>query len=222
VSAKNHQHSVHNPRAFYRKPLTVDDVLAAKSVVYPLTVPMCAPVTDGGAAAVVCTADALARQGFERSRAVKIDACVLVSGMERKPRELEKQPSYLAARRAYERAGIGPQDIDVAEVHDAAAAGEVREVENVGLCGFGEGAELAERGATTIGGRIPVNPSGGLESKGHPIAATGLGQTFELVSQLRGECGERQVENARHAIQENGGGLIGLDTAVTVVTMLSA
>lgn len=221
VSAKNHRHSVDNPRAYFRKPFTTQDVLAAKPVVYPLTVPMCAPVTDGGAAAIVCTKEALTRYGFDRERAVKIDACVLVSGVERKPEEVEKQPTYLAARRAYELAGIGPEDIDVAEVHDAAAIGEIREVENLQLCGFGEGAALAARGETTIGGRIPVNPSGGLESKGHPIAATGLGQIFELVSQLRGECGPRQVANARHAIQENGGGLIGLDGAVTVVSILS-
>jgi acetyl-CoA acetyltransferase len=221
VSAKNHRHSVSNPRAFFRKPFTADEVLAAKPIVYPLTVPMCAPVTDGGAAVIVCTADALDKHGLDRSRVVKIDACVLVSGVDREPGEVEKQPTYLAAQRAYNLAGIGPADIDVAEVHDAAAIGEIRETENLGLCAFGDGAALAESGATTIGGRIPVNPSGGLESKGHPIGATGLGQIFELVSQLRGECGERQVANARHAIQENGGGAIGLDAAVTVVTILS-
>lgn len=221
VSAKNHRHSVHNPRAFYRKDFTPEQVLAAKPVVYPLTVPMCAPVTDGGAAAIVCTEEALARYGLDRARAIKVDACVLVSGVERELAEVEKQPTYLAARRAYEQAGIGPEDIDVAEVHDAAAIGEIREIENLGLCDFGEGAPLAERGETALGGRIPVNPSGGLESKGHPIAATGLGQIFELVSQLRGECAQRQVENARHAIQENGGGSIGLDAAVTVVSILS-
>ncbi|MWA03274.1 thiolase family protein [Actinomadura sp. LD22] len=221
VSAKNHRHSVHNPRAFYRKPFTAEEVLAAKPVVYPLTVPMCAPVTDGGAAAIVCTEEALSRHGFDRSRAVKVEACVLVSGVDRKPGEVEKQPTCLAARRAYEQAGIGPEEIDVAEVHDAAAIGEIREIENLGLCEFGAGAELSERGETAIGGRIPINPSGGLESKGHPIAATGLGQVFELVSQLRGECEGRQVENARFAIQENGGGSIGLDAAVTVVTILS-
>jgi acetyl-CoA acetyltransferase len=221
VSAKNHRHSVANPRAFYRKPFTVDDVLAAKPIVYPLTVPMCAPVTDGGAAAIVCTQDALSRYGLDRARAVKIGACVLVTGVDRDPDDAQKQPAVLAARLAYELAGVGPADIDVAEVHDATAIGEIREIENLGLCGFGDGAKLAERGETALGGRIPVNPSGGLESKGHPIAATGLGQVFELVTQLRGESQERQVEKARHAIQENGGGLIGLDAAVTVVTILS-
>jgi acetyl-CoA acetyltransferase len=221
VSAKNHRHSVANPRAFYRRPFSTDDVLASKPIVYPLTAAMCAPVTDGGAAAVVCTAEALDRYGLDRSRAVKVEACVLVSGVDRDPDEAQKQPTYLAAERAYNIAGIGPADIDVAEVHDAAAIGEIRETENLGLCDFGDGAALAESGATSIGGRIPVNPSGGLESKGHPIGATGLGQVFELVSQLRGECGERQIASARHAIQENGGGAIGLDAAVTVVTILS-
>ncbi|WP_228000091.1 thiolase family protein [Nocardia australiensis] len=221
VSAKNHAHSVHNPRAFFHKEFSIDDVLAAKPVVYPLTVPMCAPVTDGGAAAIVCSEEAMARYGFDRSRAVKVEACVLVSAVPRQAEEVENQPTYLAARRAYDQAGIGPEDIDVAEVHDAAAIGEIREIENLGLCGFGEAAALSERGDTSIGGRIPVNPSGGLESKGHPIAATGLGQIFELTAQLRGECDDRQVDNARYAIQENGGGSIGLDAAVTVVSILS-
>lgn len=221
VSAKNHVHSVHNPRAFYQKAFTADEVLAAKPIVYPLTAPMCAPVTDGGAAAIVCSGDALGRYGFDRSRAVKVEACVLATAVQRQPDEAEKHPTYLAARRAYDQAGIGPEDIDVAEVHDAAAIGEIREIENLGLCDFGDGARLGERGETAIGGRIPVNPSGGLESKGHPIAATGLGQIFELVSQLRGQCAQRQVENARHAIQENGGGSLGLDAAVTVISILS-
>lgn len=221
TSAKNHRHSVHNPRAFFRKPFTTEDVLAAKPIVYPLTIPMCAPVTDGGAAAVICTEEALRRYGFDRSRAVKIEACVLVTGVERDVNDDSRQPTAIAARRAYQQSGIGPEDVDVVEVHDAAAIGEIREVENLGLCGLGEGGKLAEEGETTIGGRIPVNTSGGLESKGHPIAATGLGQVFELVEQLRGESGARQVEGARIALQENGGGVIGIDGAVTVVAVLS-
>ena len=124
------------------------------------------------------------------------------------------------AHKAYEATGLQPEDISVAEVHDATAVGEIEQSENLGLCPVGRGGDCAERGETRIGGRIAINPSGGLESKGHPIGATGLGQVFELVSQLRGECGRRQVENARFAMQENGGGLIGIDEAVFVVTIL--
>jgi len=195
VSAKNHQHSTRNPLSQYRNAYTVDEVLAAPPITYPLTLPMCAPVSDGAAAAVVVTERALAR--FDRRRAVKILATVLASGTERRPEEVEKHIGRRAALKAYEQAGVGPQDISVAEVHDATAMGEIIQIENLGFCRFGEGGPTSARGETTLGGRIPVNPSGGLESKGHPIGATGLGQMFELVGQLRGEAGARQVAGAR-------------------------
>ena len=118
------------------------------------------------------------------------------------------------------RAGLGPEDIDVAEVHDAAAFGEIFMTELLGFCPMGEGGPLAERGETRIGGRIPVNPSGGLESKGHPIGATGLGQIYELTQQLRGTAGPRQVQGARTALQENSGGLLGIEEGAAVVTIL--
>ena len=110
--------------------------------------------------------------------------------------------------------------MDVAEVHDATAFAEIQQVENLGFCGFGEGGALTESGATSLGGHIPVNPSGGLESKGHPVGATGLAQVFELTTQLRGEAGKRQVEGARIAAAENGGGFFGIEEAATVVTVL--
>ena len=128
--------------------------------------------------------------------------------------------SALAAQRAYDLAGVGPREVDVAEVHDATAMGEIIQVENLGFCAFGDGGLLAERGDTCLGGRLPVNPSGGLESKGHPIGATGLGQIHELVTQLRGEAGARQVQGARVAIAENGGGLHGIEEAVACITIL--
>lgn len=127
----------------------------------------------------------------------------------------------LAANQAYEIAGLGPDDMDVVEVHDAAAMGEIIQVENLGFVPIGEGGPAAERGDFTIGGRIPVNPSGGLESKGHPLGATGIGQLYELVTQLRGEAGARQVVGARHAIQENGGGNIGVEEAAVAVHILA-
>jgi acetyl-CoA acetyltransferase len=110
--------------------------------------------------------------------------------------------------------------MSVAEVHDATAAGEIIQIENLGFCSFGEGGPFSESGATSLGGRIPVNPSGGLESKGHPLGATGLGQIYELVTQLRGEAAKRQVPNARFAIAENGGGILGIEEAVACVTIL--
>ncbi|MCY1452608.1 hypothetical protein D9M71_695380 [compost metagenome] len=127
----------------------------------------------------------------------------------------------LAANLAYEQAGLGPRDMQVAEVHDASAMGEIIQVENLGFVPPGEGGPAAENGEFTLGGRIPVNTSGGLESKGHPLGATGIGQLFELVTQLRGEAGERQVQGARHAIQENGGGLQGIEEAVVAINILS-
>jgi acetyl-CoA acetyltransferase len=134
--------------------------------------------------------------------------------------EPEKAVGRLAAQQAYEIAGIGPGDIDVAEVHDASAMGEIIQAENLGLVAPGEGGPAAERGEFTIGGRVPINPSGGLESKGHPLGATGIGQLCELVTQLRGEAGARQVEGARHAIQENGGGLQGVEEAAVAIHIL--
>ncbi len=221
VSAKNHQHSVHNPWSQFRKPFSIDEVLAAPPITYPLTLPMCAPVTDGAAAAIICTEDGLKRIGADRSRCIKVAASVVRSATSRTIDQHELNLARLAANQAYEIAGLGPNDMHVAEVHDAAAMGEIIQVENLGFVEMGEGGPAAERGDFTIGGRIPVNPSGGLESKGHPLGATGIGQLYELVTQLRGEAGARQVEGARHAIQENGGGNIGVEEAAVAVHILS-
>ena len=218
VSAKNHHHSVANPRAQFRRDYTVDEVMTARMIAWPLTLPMCSPISDGAAAAILCAESALHR--FDRRRAVKVRGSVLASGGRRTVEDYSAEVSHVAARRAYAAAGIEPGDIDVAEVHDATAIGEIQQSENLMLCGFGEGGPLAESGATRIGGRIPINPSGGLESKGHPIGATGLAQIFELVTQLRGEAGLRQVEGAKLAVAENGGGLIGVESAAVCVTVL--
>ena len=219
VAAKNHRHSTLNPLSQYRTGMTVEEVLAARTISWPLTLPMCAPISDGAAAAILCRGDMLDR--FDRTRAVKVEATVLASGSDRRPDQVEKHICRRAATQAYERAGVGPQDMSLAEVHDASAFAEVVQVENLGFCEFGQGGWLAEHGETALGGRIPVNPSGGLESKGHPIGATGLGQVFELVTQLRGEAGKRQVEKARFAIAENGGGFHGFEEAAACVTILS-
>lgn len=219
VSAKNHGHSVHNPLAQYRNAYTIDEVLAAPPITYPLTLPMCAPVSDGAAAAIVCSEAALAKLA-QRQRAIRVLASVIATGTNRRPEDVGQHLTVRAAKKAYEMAGVGPKDISVAEVHDATAIGEIIQSENLGFCAFGEGGPLAERGETTLGGRIPINTSGGLESKGHPIGATGIGQLHELVQQLRGEAGARQVQGARLAIAENGGGLYGLEEAVAAITIL--
>ena len=218
VSSKNHFHSTKNALSQFRKPFSIDEVLAARTIAWPLTLPMCSPVSDGAACAILCSEGALSR--FDKSRAVRIESCVLATGSDRSVSEPEKHLTRQAALNAYNQAGIGPGDISVAEVHDATAAGEIIQIENLGFCDFGKGGPFSESGATTLGGRIPVNPSGGLESKGHPLGATGLGQVYELVAQLRGEAAERQVPDARFAMAENGGGVLGIEEAVACITIL--
>lgn len=218
VAAKNHQHSAHNPLAAYQNSMTTDEVLAGRLISWPLTVTMCAPICDGSAAVIVCSKEGLKRLGG--SRAVRILACVMQGGADRDALDYEQHASRLAALSAYEKAGVGPQDLSVVEVHDASAVGEIIETEALGLCAIGEGGPLAESGATTLGGRVPVNTSGGLESRGHPLGATGLAQIHELVTQLRGEAGSRQVKGARIGMAQNGGGFIGVEEAVVCITLL--
>jgi acetyl-CoA acyltransferase len=220
IASKNHEHSVHNIRSQYNKSFSVEEVLAAAPITYPLTLPMCSPVSDGAAAAIVCSDAGLKRLDLQASRVTKVLASVLRGGSDRDLSDFSRHASRLASLTAYDLAGVGPEDIDVAEVHDATAMGEIMEVEALGLCELGGGGPMAESGESRIGGRLPVNPSGGLESKGHPIGATGLGQIYELVTQIRGESGQRQVDDARIAIAQNGGGIVGIEEAVTAITIL--
>ena len=220
VSAKNHRHSVHNPLAQYRDSYSIDDILRAPPITYPLTLPMCSPISDGAAAAIVCSEAGLAKLSGRATRSVRVLASVIQTGSDRAATAFDRHLVRLGSNKAYEQAGVGPQDVSVAEVHDATAIGEIIQSEVLGLCEAGMGGPEAERGATSIGGRIPINPSGGLESKGHPIGATGLAQIHELVTQLRGEAGQRQVEGARVALAENGGGLCGVEEAVACITLL--
>ena len=221
VAAKNHAHSVHNPLAQFQKAFSIDEVLASPPIAYPLTTLMCSPISDGAAAVVLCNAAGLKRLNGAAGRAVRVLASVIQTGSSRSLDEPHKIVAHLAAKKAYEIAGIAPSDVDVAEVHDASAIGEILNAESLMLVPFGEGGPAAERGDFTVGGRMPINPSGGLESKGHPIGATGLGQLHELVTQLRGEAGQRQVQGARVAAHENGGGLFGIEEAVVAVTLLA-
>jgi acetyl-CoA acyltransferase len=212
VTVKTHRHGGLNPRAQYGGELTVDEVLAAREVVAPLTLPMCSPISDG-AAAVVLTA-APANGGRRR---VRVAASALTSGT---PGGGADNATVRAARQAYEQAGLGPEDASLVELHDAAASAEIELYESLGLAGAGEGPALVRDGATRLGARLPVNVSGGLLSKGHPIGASGLAQAVEGVEQLRGRAGARQVDGARVALLHNGGGWLEGDNAAICVTVL--
>ena len=220
IAEKNHAHAVHNPLAHFRQALTAAEILAARPVSGPLTVPMCAPLTDGAAAAVVCNQAGLRR--LAPRAPVRVRAAVLETGSTRPRSAWDRSVTRLAALDAYEQAGVGPQDISVAELHDASAFGELLQTELMGFCEIGGGGQYAESGASRLGGRLPVNPSGGLESKGHPMAASGLAQIYELTQQLRGTCGARQVPGARLALAENGGGFCAGEEAAAAITILSA
>jgi acetyl-CoA acyltransferase len=214
IAAKAHNNSVHNPNAQFTFPMTVEEVLADREVSYPLTRSMCAPVGDGAAATVLCSERFLKKR--RPGQAIRVRASVLRSGT----REGESDICARASRAAYEMAGLGPDDIDVVEVHDATAFGELHQTEQMGFCPIGEGGLFAESGATAIGGKIPINPSGGLIARGHPLGASGLAQIYELVRQLYGEAGPRQVQGARLALAENGGGFLGRGEAAMGIHIL--
>ncbi|HYH48843.1 MAG TPA: thiolase family protein [Acidimicrobiia bacterium] len=216
IAVKNQGNGKLNPKAQYGGDITVEEVLASREISGPLTLLMCSPIGDGSAAVVVCSEEAARRLGSET---VRVRATALVSGRDRSPDE----PGAVerAVAKAYDLAGVGPEDLDVCEVHDAAAPAELMIYEELGLCAPGEGPKLLASGETALGGRIPVNPSGGLLAKGHPIGATGCAQLVELADQLRGRCGARQVEGAQVALAENGGGFLGTDPAAMVITVLS-
>lgn len=216
VVVKNRRHAVFNPRAQYRDLVTAEQVLASRSISGALTLLMCSPVGDGAAALLFCSDEVARRLSVRR---VRVGASVLVSGYEVETSETAVQR---ASRRAYELAGVGPEDLDVVEVHDAAAPAELMMYEELGLCAQGDGPALLASGATSLGGRIPVNTGGGLISRGHPVGATGCAQLVELVEQLRGSAGDRQVDGARVALAENAGGYLHPDPAAVCVSILVA
>ena len=217
VSVKNHRHSVNNPRSQYRDAVTLEEVLASREVYDPLTLMQCCPTSDGAGAAILCSREFAAKHGH--ANPVRIVAQALTTD------ELEDfgqgalgmigvGMSTRAAAKVYEEAGVGPQDVDVIELHDCFSTNELITYESLQLCGPGEGGRLIDEGVVTYGGKWVVNPSGGLLSKGHPLGATGLAQCAELVWQLNGMAEKRQVEGARVALQHN----VGLGGAC-VVTM---
>ncbi|MHB8878234.1 MAG: thiolase family protein [Myxococcaceae bacterium] len=217
IAAKSHYHSSMNPNAQYTFVMTPEEVLADRAVAPPLTRAMCAPIGDGAAAAIVMSASAVRRLGLG-ARAVRVRASILGSGRARGP--TEPDIAERLSKLAYQQAALGPGDIDCVELHDATAFGELHQTEALGFFPRGEGGVHAERGETRLGGRLPVNPSGGLLSRGHPIGASGLAQLHELVTQLRGEAGPRQVQGARIALAENGGGALGEEEAAMCIHIL--
>ncbi len=220
VSYKNHLNAVKNPRAMYRKELSVEEILNSPVICEPITLYQCTANADGAAAAVVVSERKIKQLG---KLPVRIAASVLCAGGARvEDWDYTVSLSTVnASRRAYEEAGIGPEDLDVIELHDCFSVAELVHYENLGLCPKGEGARFIEEKRSYINGDVAVNPSGGLLSKGHPLGATGLGQVYEVVQQLRGNCGERQVENARVGLTHTmGGGVSGLESGACAVHIL--
>jgi acetyl-CoA acetyltransferase len=213
VTVKNHRNGAHNPKAQYGCDLGVEEVISARKIAGPLTLPMCAPISDGAAAVILTTRE---RAAAWEAEPVRVLSVAVGSG---------RRGSYgllpRAAERAFQIAGVEPFDVDVAECHDAAAPAEMIVMEELGLCELGKAPELVRAGETGLEGSIPINPSGGLECKGHPLGATGPGQIVELCDQLRDRAGERQVDDPRVALAENAGGYLGPDVATAVVTLLA-
>ena len=197
VGVKNHHHGALNPRAQYREEVTVEQVLASRAIAEPLTLLMCCPTGSGAAAALLCSEDVARQAG---GKAVRILASTLVSEAANPTGDSLHgvvEINMRAAATAYQLAGIEPEDVRVCELHDCFAIAEIIHYENLGFCERGEGGRFIDEGMSAIGGQVAVNPSGGLLAKGHPLGATGVAQVFEIVTQLRGEAGERQVQGAR-------------------------
>lgn len=199
VSVKNRRHAEHNPIAVFHKPITVEQVLASPMIADPLTRLQSCPNADG-AAAIILFSDKVARR---LGATIRVASAILCTGTYPALPDLARwETDYRGARMAYEAAGIGPEEVDLVECHDAFSIGEILHCEALGLCAPGEGGRLVQDGVTTLGGRVPVNPSGGLLSRGHPLGATAVAQLVEITHQLRGQAGPRQVENARIGIAQ--------------------
>jgi benzoylsuccinyl-CoA thiolase BbsB subunit len=220
VSVKNHHHGCLNPYSQYKKELTIEEIINSRPICEPITLLQCCPSTDGAAAAVLVSRD-LAKK--YKNQPVMIAASVLKSGdySFRWKDMTFSDMTYKCANEAYEMAGLGPKDIDVCELHDAFAVNELQHYVELGFCKRGEEARLIEDGITEIGGKLPVNPSGGLLSKGHPISASGIAQVAELVWQLRGQAGKRQVADAKIGLAHVAGGEVtGLESGAVAVHIL--
>ena len=221
VAVKNKRNAAANPLAHFRKEITVEDVLESRPIADPLRLHDCSPVTDG-AAAVVLVSDRVAKK-FGGGRTIRLAASTLFTGtVDVEPTTMTFEPlTQKTAQAAYEKAGIGPEDVDFAEVHDCFSIAEVLRVEGLGLFEQGTYPDALERGEADIGGRLPINPSGGLLGKGHPLGGTGVAQVVELVRQLRGESGARQIEGAKVGLAHcRGGKAVGIEGAACTVQIL--
>lgn len=208
LSVKAHKNGALNPKAQYQEVVTVDQVLQSGDVTYPFTRMMCAPIGDGAAAAIVCSKEFAAKV---TRKPIWVAESVVTSGMV--STELDDTITMRSGRKLYEGSGIEPGDIDVIEVHDTTSSAEIMDLIDLQLCPGELAVERIENGYFEINGTLPCNPSGGLTTKGHPVGATGVGQIYEIVQQLRGECGSRQVENPQVGMTHNGGGFLGIDAA---------
>ena len=217
VSAKNSFHGSLNPNAQFLNEMTVEEVLAQPTIVEPLTRPMICPVADGGAAAIIVSERKARQLGI--ANPVRVVSSVVHSFFDH-PEGAEENVNSLCIDEAYYEAGVSPEDLDVVELHDSSAPCEILLYESLHLCPPGESVKLLEDGETKLGGRIPVNTSGGLLRKGHPVGATGISQILELSTQLQGRAGERQVEGARVALAHNGGGTIRGEVAAMNINIL--
>jgi acetyl-CoA acetyltransferase len=215
VAVKNHYNGSLNPHAQYQDVCTLEDVLNSPLVAEPLTRLMCSPIGDGAAATILCASSIANRF---TSKPVKVLASLLSSGTDHGRDEAGVVTRV--AQQAYEKAGFGPKDLSVIELHDASAPAELMTYEDLGLCNQGEGGKLIDEGATEINGRIPVNTSGGLLAKGHPVGATGVAQICEVFWQLRGEAGKRQVKEPKIGLTENGGGMVRNEAAAMSIHIL--
>jgi acetyl-CoA acetyltransferase len=221
VAVKNHAHSVHNPYAQYQVPISLEQVLAARPIAEPLGLLDCSPISDGAAAIVLCNRRGLARLGLIGA-VPRILGCGLVSGSLRgadEPLNAE-DISRRAAEEAWKLTGVGPDDIDLVEMHDCFTIAEIVRLEGLGLIPIGEGAQWTELGHTGIGGKLPVNASGGLLSRGHPVGATGVAQACELTWQLRGTAGGRQISGARTGLAYCKGGTVSGTDGGSVTTLV--
>jgi acetyl-CoA acetyltransferase len=220
VSVKNHDNGCLNPYAQFKKPVTVEEVLASPMIADPLTLLSCCPNSDGAAAVVLCSDEARRRL---TAKPIRIAASVLSSGAYDNQRDFTRwEIEERAAAKAYETAAIGPSDLSLVEAHDAFTICEIVHYEGLGLCPRGEGGRLIDEGATALGGRIPVNPSGGLLAKGHPVGASGVGQIAEIVWQLRGQADGRQIEQARVGLAHMLGGAKEGDARACTIHILIA
>jgi acetyl-CoA acetyltransferase len=221
VAVKNRRHAALNPYAQYRTPITVNEVLESPMVADPLTRLSCCPTSDGAAAAILVSREGAERLGIDGSRLVRVLSSSLASGGYRGDDIAHLDLDHRAALAAYEMADVGPEDIDLAEVHDAFTITEIIHYEDLGFCPMWEGASMVQAGETSLGGRLPVSTSGGLLSRGHPLGATGIAQAHEVVTQLRGEAEDRQVEDARVGLIHCVGGFITSDAAASAVHILA-